>query len=83
MHDLWGGTSLESNANQVILLDHSRIERDALHLHLMRTWLYLDKNREGPNRVNIPVEANFRTGIWREARPDEEARWPGYPKEGK
>ena len=78
-----GGTSLESNANQVILLDHSRIERDALHLHLMRTWLYLDKNREGPNRVNIPVEANFRTGIWREARPDEEARWPGYPKEGK
>ena len=77
MHDLLGGTSIESNSNQVLLLDHSQQERDALHPHLMRTWLYLDKNREGPNRLLIPVEVNFRTGVWREAAPDELHRWPG------
>jgi replicative DNA helicase len=76
MHDLWGGTAIESNANQVILLDHSRQQRDAMHSHLLKTWLYLDKNREGPNRVLIPVEANFKTGEWREADPDEVGRWP-------
>lgn len=76
MHDLWGGTSLESNANQVVLLDHSRQARDPERPHLLRTWLYLDKNREGPNRVTIPVEANFRSGVWREAKADEVAAWP-------
>ena len=80
MHDLLGGTSIESNANQVILLDHSRQRRDRDHAHLVRTWLYLDKNREGPNRVLIPVEMNFRTGVWREALPDEEPSWPGAEK---
>ena len=69
MHDLLGGTSIESNANQVMLIDHSQQERDREHPHLVRTWLYLDKNREGPNRLLIPVEANFKTGRWREADP--------------
>lgn len=77
MHDLWGGTAIESNANQVILLDHSKQSRDPQHTHLLKTWLYLDKNREGPNRVSIPVEANFKTGMWREAEPDEVREWPG------
>jgi replicative DNA helicase len=76
MHDLWGGTSIESNANQVILIDHSQQERDPVHKHLLKTWLYLDKNREGPSRLLIPVEANFRTGIWREAKEDEVGQWP-------
>ena len=76
MHDLWGGTAMESNANQVMMLDHSKQERPMLHPHLLRTFLYLDKNREGPNRVLIPVEINFRTGQWREADPDEENKWP-------
>jgi len=76
MHDLWGGTAIESNANQVILLDHSKQSRNANERHILRTWLYLDKNREGPNRIEIPVEANFRTGVWREAEPDEEGLWP-------
>lgn len=76
MHDLWGGTAIESNANQVILVDHSKQARNANEKHILRTWLYLDKNREGPNRVPIPVEANFKTGIWREADPHEEALWP-------
>ena len=77
MHDLWGGTSIESNANQVILIDHSQQQRDPERPHLLRTWLYLDKNREGPNRLLIPVEANFKTGIWREAEPDEADSWTG------
>ena len=77
MHDLWGGTSIESNANQVILLDHSQQLRDPKYPHLLKTWLFLDKNREGPNRVLIPVEVNFKTGVWREAQPDEVASWPG------
>ena len=77
MHDLLGGTSIESNANQVVLLDHSRQARDAQRTHLLRTWLVLDKNREGPARLDIPVEANFRSGVWREAEPDEADAWPG------
>lgn len=77
MHDLLGGTSIESNANQVMMLDHSKQDRDEQHPHIMRTWVFLDKNREGPNRVRIPVEVNFKTGRWREAMPDEVRFWPG------
>lgn len=77
MHSLWGGTAMESNSNQVILLDHSRNERDPLRPHLLRTWLLLDKNREGPAKVEIPVEVDFKRGQWREARDDELPAWPG------
>lgn len=77
MHDLWGGTGMESNANQVMLVDHSRQSiPDARYPHILRTYLYLDKNREGPARVLIPVEVNFKTGVWREADPHEEDEWP-------
>lgn len=75
MHSLYGGTSMESNSNQVILLDHSRNERDPLYPHLLKTWLLLDKNREGPARIHIPVEANFKTGLWRQADEDEADGW--------
>ena len=81
MHDLWGGTSIESNANQVILLDHSNQLRDERRPHLLRTWLFLDKNREGPNRVLIPVEIDFKTGTWREAKPDEMQDWPSSSRQ--
>jgi len=76
MHDLWGGTAMESNANQVILLDHSRNEKDPMNLHLLRTYLLLDKNREGPAKIEIPVEIDFRSGEWRQAMPDEAEDWP-------
>lgn len=76
MHDLWGGTSMESNCNQVMLIDHSRQAYDEERRHLLRTYLYLDKNREGPSRILIPVEVNFKTGVWREAQPDEVGLWP-------
>ena len=77
MHDVWGGTSIESNANQVLLIDHSQQQRDPLRPHLLQTWLFLDKNREGPNRILIAVEVDFKTGIWREAEQDEADSWPG------
>ena len=76
MHDLWGGTAMESNSTQVILLDSSRTHRDPLKPHLFQTWLILDKNREGPARVEIPVEVNFKTGEWRQADEDEVEDWP-------
>ena len=76
MHDLWGGTAMESNANQVILLDHSRNEKDPMSPHLLRTYLLLDKNREGPAKIEIPVEIDFRSGDWRQAMPDEAEGWP-------
>lgn len=63
MHDLLGGTSIESNANQVMLIDHSAVET---HEGTLRTWLNLDKNREGPSRSFFPVEITFTTGVWRE-----------------
>lgn len=73
--DLWGGTSMESNANQVCLIDHSFMRRDMERTHIVRSRLILDKNREGPARVSMDVEANFRTGVWREAEPHEEHLW--------
>lgn len=73
--DLWGGTAMESNANVVTLIDHSKSIRDMNNPAIVRTQLIVDKNREGPNRVVIPVEANFATGVWREAMPDEEHLW--------
>ncbi len=76
MHDLWGGTSIESNANMVMLIDHSQQERDPKYPHLLRTWLVLDKNREGPAKIRIPVEINFKSGVWREALPNEVDLWP-------
>lgn len=75
MHSLYGGTSMESNSNQVILLDHSRVARDPEYPHLLKTWLLLDKNREGPARVEWPCEINFQTGLWRQADPDEADGW--------
>lgn len=74
--DCFGGTSIEANANQVLLLDHSFQDRDVQYPHLLRTQLVLDKNRHGPARVTIPVEANFRTGEWREPGDHELDHWP-------
>lgn len=79
MHDLWGGTSMESNANQVLLIDHSRTDvLDSRYPHLIQTWLVLDKNREGPSRVEIPVEINYKTGLFRQADPREFDDWPNH-----
>ena len=73
---LHGGMSIEAASDQVLLLDHSRFERDKVNPYLARTWLILDKNRHG-FRGSIPIEWDHRTLTLREALPDEEAEWPG------
>lgn len=77
MQDLLGGTSLESNTQVVIMLDHSRYERDEERPHLGRTWLMLDKNQQGPKGFEVAVEINHMNLSYREARPDEIHLWPG------
>ncbi len=54
---LMGGSPLENDSDQVVLLDHSRYEKAG---STARTWLILGKNRHGPN-VEIPIEWNYRT----------------------
>lgn len=77
MADLWGGTAMESNSSLVLLLDHSRYDRDPMKAHLGRTWVLLDKNTNGPKGFEVPVEVNHRTLGFREAEPDELGQWPG------
>jgi replicative DNA helicase len=64
---LMGGSPLENDAEQVLLLDHSRIERV---LHGIRSWAVLDKNRHG-EVVEIPTFLNTATLELRERLPDE------------
>jgi replicative DNA helicase len=72
---LIGSSSLENDADQVLLLDHTRYERDGLSPHLARTFLLIAKNRHGPCG-SLPIEWNYRTLRVREASPDEEEAWP-------
>lgn len=69
---LWGGMILESSADMLLCLDHSKFRRDQ---NRARTWLLLNKSRWGPTR-NIPIEWSFKTLRVREALPDEESEWP-------
>ncbi len=71
---LLGGSSIENDASQVLLLDHTRRKRDETN-RTERTWLLLGKNRHGP-QCEIPVEFDYRTLRVQEAKPDEEGEWP-------
>lgn len=75
---LMGSSSLENDSDQVLLLDHSRYERDASEDNIARTWAILGKNRHGSSG-EIPVEWDYRTLRIRQALPDEEHLWPGAP----
>ena len=70
---LWGGMMLEASSDLVILIDHSRYEKDG---PTARTWLLVDKNRHGP-RVEIPIMWDYRTLTCREASATEASTWPG------
>lgn len=76
MQDLLGGTSLESNAQVVIMLDHARYARDEQHHHLGKTFVMLDKNQMGPKNFDVAVEVNHATLEYREAMDDEMHHWP-------
>ena len=80
MHDLWGGTAMESNASVVIMLDHSRYARDLKLHHIGRTWVALDKNNMGPKGFEVPIEWDHRTFNLREAMDDEVHLWPDRKK---
>lgn len=54
---LMGGSPLENDADQVILLDHSNYERTST---TAQTKLLLAKNRHGP-QVGIPVRWDYQT----------------------
>ena len=68
---LHGGMVIEASADQILLIDHSRFERDGEY---SRTFLELT-NRHGAHG-SIPVEWNYRTLQSREADPHEEDSWP-------
>lgn len=68
-----GGSALENDADQVLLLDHSRrtVFRDQQgRVCGWDGWLLLDKNRHGP-AVDIPIRFVADTGRMRERLPDE------------
>lgn len=76
---LHGGMALEANSDQIVLLDHSRYEKDEDKPHLARSYLIVDGNRHGPSG-DIPVLWDYRTLQIREGLPDEENEWPRHGK---
>lgn len=80
IHDLLGGTSLESNASQVWLLDHSRYEKDRSRQGGARTWIGHGKNRMGPSRYWVPIYIDHARLDFSEAPDDELPRWPEHKK---
>ena len=76
---LMGASSLENDSDLVLLLDHSRYEREG---DIARTWAILGKNRHG-STGEIPILWDYRTLRVREGLPDEEHEWPGQGKGGK
>lgn len=75
---LYGGSSLENDADQILMIDHSRYERvkDNGRDIGARTFFIIGKNRHG-GVGDIPVWFDYRTLRMREALPDEESEWPG------
>lgn len=66
---LMGGSPLENDADQVLLLDHSRVSRD-VHTGAVLSYAILDKNRHGPP-VEIPTYLSTTTLAITERLPDE------------
>lgn len=66
---LMGGSPLENDAEQVILLDHSRIIKET-HNERIKSWALLDKNRHG-EVIEIPTALSTRTLELTERMPDD------------
>ena len=54
---LMGGSAIENDSHQVLLLDHSRMVRTGLQGD---SWLIMDKNRHG-SLMDIPIRWDYRT----------------------
>lgn len=70
-YGLFGGSALEQDADQVLLLDHSRMDRAVPPREGWDGFLVLDKNRHGPN-AEIPIYFDTRTLGITERYADEE-----------
>lgn len=70
---LMASSSIENDSDQVLLLDHTRYKE--LSDQTARTWAILGKNRHGRSG-EIPLEWDYSDLTLREAKPDEEDRWP-------
>jgi len=76
IHQLAGGSPLENDSDQVVILDHTRYQQLG---DRARTWLILGKNRHGPTG-QIAIEWDYRYLTVREALPDEVDDWPTHGK---
>ena len=68
-----GGSALENDSDQTLLLDHSRRTPILSQTGRSRGWIgwaNLDKNRHGPE-VDIPIHFDADTGRIRQRMPDE------------
>lgn len=76
VYGLMGGGTIANNGDIVLLLDHSRYERDENNRKIARTFLLVPKNRHGDSG-DLHICWDYRTLRCREAMPDEENEWPG------
>ena len=78
-HDLLGGTAIESQASQIIMLDHSRQAYDP-DLNCTRGLILVEGNRDGAQFGEILYQYNWDTMTMRQGMPDEEHLWPQRKK---
>lgn len=74
IHGLHGSSSLENDADQVVLLDFSRTQQAPAPARGWHTHVVIGKNRHGP-RADIAVAFDSDTLRYRELAPDEEPAW--------
>jgi KaiC/GvpD/RAD55 family RecA-like ATPase len=70
VHGLMGGSAIENDSDQILLIDHSRMERAAAPAFGWTGYALLDKNRHGP-LTDIPMYFNTDTLRITERMPDE------------
>jgi replicative DNA helicase len=80
-----GASALENDADQVVLIDHSRLRQTTGQDGKpsgWTGWLVLDKNRHGPG-AEVAVQFQADTGTLRERLPDEVEDWETQVKESR
>ena len=75
---LHGGAAMENEADQIVMLDHSRYEVEKGKGAM--TWAIVGKNRHG-DKGSIPVWLSYRNLQIREAMADEVGNWPGNQRD--
>lgn len=73
VHGLMGASSLENDSDQIVLIDHSKVQ-NAPDGQSWTTDLLLAKNRFGPE-TSIPISFSRKTLRLEERMPDQQASW--------